>query len=210
MIIGSQTSCKLFQARDLFVAIAGLVRYEEVDVIEAIKNSREFRGADRGERLVEVGPVFSAEEALRRVLRKRNVPYDPNMEVALIIAGKIGGKLEMYRVRIVPVPPNTVPGQASEGAFGTSDFGYPRNREAAVPSPNRGVEIIGLSSAITQFRHVLPEWANGTDVDVAKWLVAIEASDSIDSRFVGTPISVLMIDQKGTRWADKGACAWEP
>jgi hypothetical protein len=61
-----------------------------------------------------------------------------------------------------------------------------------------------------QRRALSAEWNKGDDISVARRLVSVEASDTIASQYVGVPISTIVIDKKGARWIDKGACTWEP
>jgi hypothetical protein len=76
--------------------------------------------------------------------------------------------------------------------------------------PNRGVEAIGMSESIRRFQKISLEWKSGDDVTVSRRLVAVEASDSMASHFVGPPIATISIDKRGARWIDRGLCDWNP
>jgi len=211
-IVGSQPSCKMYPVHDLIVAFAGLVKSEEIDVIESIKNTHEFTQMGTGKKLPEVGPWIGAQDALQKILRARqaNGLSDPSdLTASMIIAGRDGSKLFMYRVESGIGDPRVVADFGHTGAgFWNRRIAYPPEGK---PSPKRGFETLGLDSAISRFRLALPtEWDAGTDVQVARRLVAIEASDTIESQFVGGPISTIVITKKRIQWKDKGLCEWEP
>jgi hypothetical protein len=201
-IVGSQTACKVYVVRNIVVALAGLAAAEGISVVDSIRTSRELINQDTRTKLPETSLVVGAEAALVQVLNKRNSLSDPNFNVALIVAGKIGGKLQMFREELVGM---TIFREYSMPSA-MRRIAYPESRGYNGSDRNRGFEVIGISDAIKRFQKILPDWNKGDDVSVAKRLVGIEASDASGSRFVGPPISAVIIDKKGVRWIDKGVC----
>jgi hypothetical protein len=97
-ITSSQLSCKIYEVRNLIFALAGLAKAEEISVVDAVKNSSELTELGTGRKLPEVSVVVGAESAVVRVLKARKTASDPNVPVALMIAGRIAGKLQMFRI----------------------------------------------------------------------------------------------------------------
>lgn len=205
-ITGSQPACKIYEVRGLVFALAGLAKAEQISVTDEIRNSKELVDQDTGRKLPEISVVVAAESAVVKVLKARVTASDPNVSVQLLIGGMIGGKLQMFRIEET--------GMAIRGDYAmsmsTRRIGYPESRGYNGSDPNRGIETIGISDSAKRFETVLPEWNRDNDVTVARRLVAVEASDTVASRFVGPPISTIVINKKGIRWVDKGLCEWNP
>lgn len=201
-IVGSQTACKVYLVRNIAVALAGLAATEGISVVDAIRNSREFVRQGTGAKLPESSMVVAAESALVQVLRKRHATSDPTFNVALILAGTIDGKLQMFREEMAGM--TIVREYSMPNAM--RRIAYPESRGYNGTDRNRGIEAIGLTDAIRKFQATDPDWSKGDDIRVAKRLVEIEAADPIGSQYVGKPISTVVIDKKGIRWIDKGAC----
>jgi len=204
-IIGSQQGCKVFQVRGIIFALSGLAAREQISVTEEIKNGTELTESGTGKKLPVDSIVVAADGALVKMLKARSATSDMNMPIDLLIAGMIDGKLQMIR--------ETSEGMRIQGPFATPKksgrITYPDGRGHDHIDPNRGIEPLGLENAINKFKTVLPEWDKGGDVDVARRLVAIEASDTRDSQFVGPPISTIIIDKEGMQWIDRGKCDWD-
>src|SRR6185437_8683046 len=145
--------------------------------------------------------------AVTKVLKARNVTSDSSLQpVDLLIGGVIDGKLQMVRSEVSGVfiaVVFSVPGS-------TRRIAYPASRGYSGSDPNRGVEQLGFSDAANRFRQIFSAWKTGDNATVSTRLVAIEASDTADSRFVGAPISTIVIDKHGARWIERGACDWIP
>lgn len=209
--VSSQTVCKIHMVGDLVVAMAGLYWTEEEDVVAAVKAAIKFKPP-----YYEMGSIFAAQQALERVLKARDERantkiYDPNLAVQLIIATMLDGKPRMTRIKFIPFPAMPEEPGFRVSRFATSTVQYPENRGYGGQDPNHGVEIIGLSGAISEFRKRVPDQWDGTDEpQFAKKLVEIEANDKVGSQFVGAPISLLTIDGKGIHWIEGGACKSEP
>jgi hypothetical protein len=204
--VRSQTGCKVYEVRHLIFALAGLAQADQVSVIDEIRNSTELREEGTDHKLPVDSVVVGAMGAVVKVLRGRRATTLPNDTIQLLLAGKIDGKLRMYREEMSRIQIQgdfVLPGSSR-------NFGYPESRGHDGTDPNRGIEIIGISDTARRFQAALPEWNKGDDVSVASRLVAIEASDTSASEFVGVPISAIVIDKKGNHWIHKGACTWEP
>jgi hypothetical protein len=186
----------------MVVALAGLAATEGVSMVAAIRNSKEFVRHGTGVKLPETSLVVAAEQALADVLRNRRTASDPTFNVALILAGTIDGKLQMFREEMVGM---TIYREYSMPSA-MRRIAYPESRGYNGTDRNRGIEVIGLTAAINKFQTTNRDWKKGDDVTVAKRLVGIEVADPMDSRYVGDPISTVAIDKKGIRWIDKGAC----
>ena len=201
-IIRSETGCKTFQVRQLIVALAGLAAAEGVNVVDEIKASRELVEQGSAKKLPRDSVVVAAEAALVKVLNKRDALSDSNMRVQMIIAGNIDGRIQMFRVEMN--------GMNIHGVFAMPSsmrqFGYPESRGHDGSDPNRGIEVIGLDSSVKTFKTLDPAWNQGNDLVVARRLVAIEASDTEASKYVGPPFSSVAVDKKGVHWIDKGPC----
>lgn len=213
-LVGSQNACKIYPVHDLIFAFSGLAKSEEVDVIESIQNGHELKDMKTGKILPEMGPWVAAQMALQKILSARGEPvtvppYNQTVSAGMIVAGRIEKKLVMYRIEIAITPPTPqAPGRPS---FAMRRIAYPESRGYEGTDPKRGFEIIGITDAISRFRSLLPrEWNSGSDVEVAKRLIAVEASDSIGDQFVGAPISIIIVNNSGIHWIDKGVCQWEP
>lgn len=190
---GSQTSCKIYEVRDLIFALAGLAKAEEISVIDEIKNSKELTEQGTGRKLPEVSVVVGAESAVVKVLKARRITSDSNLRVQLLVAGKIEGKLQMFRIEIG--------GMSIQGNYSlptsTRRIAYPESRGYNGTDSNRGVELIGIPETAQRFQKISPEWKSGDDVTVSRRLVAIEASDTVASQFVGPPNCNHCNQQKG-------------
>ena len=196
--IGSQESCKIYEVRGLVFALAGLAKAEEISVIDEIKNSRELTEQGTGRKLPLDSVVVGAQTAIVKVLKARQVTSDSNLPIQLLIAGRIDGKLQMVRFE--------VGGMFIQGYYSvptsTRRIAYPESRGYNGTDPNRGVELIGIAETAQRFQNISPEWRRGDDITVSKRLVAIEASDTVASRFVGPPIATIVVRAKGARWID--------
>lgn len=203
---GSQLSCKIYQVRGLIFALAGLAKAEEISVIDEIRNSRELHDQETGRKLPLESAVVGAESAVARILKARRITSDSNLPVELLIAGEIDGKLQMFRIEIG--------GMSINGDYSiptsTRRIAYPESRGYDGTDPARGIEAIGMTETVKKFQKISPEWKNGDDITVSRRLVAIEASDTVASRFVGPPIATIVVDKRGARWVDKGVCDWNP
>jgi hypothetical protein len=144
--------------------------------------------------------------AVVKVLKAHSATYAPDATIQLLIAGMIDGKLQMYRVEMSGI---LIYGDDSL-TRSTRQYGYPESRGHDDTDRNRGIEVIGIDDSVKRFHRVLPEWSEGDDISVARRLVSIEASDTVASQAVGTPISTIVIDKKGAHWVDTGVCTWEP
>jgi hypothetical protein len=205
-ITGSQPACKIYEVRGLVFALAGLAEAEQISVTDEIRNSRELVEQGTGRKLPETSVVVAADAAVVKVLKARRTASDPNVPIQLLIGGMIDGKLQMFRIEMVGM---SIQGDYSF-ANSTRRIAYPESRGYNGTDPNRGIELIGIRDSAMRFQASLPEWNKGDDVTVARRLVAVEASDTVASHFVGPPISTIVIDKKGIRWVDKGACEWNP
>jgi hypothetical protein len=206
-VVGSQEFCKIYEVRGLVFAIAGLLKAEQISVIDEIENSVELKDQNTGHKLPETSLEVAAVAAVVKVLKARGVTSDLRLPgVQLLIAGMIDGKLQMIRVEI--------DGVSIQGMYAmpTSSrrIAYPESRGHNGTDPKRGVEPIGIYDSIQRFQKISPEWNAGDDVTVSRRLVAIEASDRLVSQAVGPPIATIVIDKKRAHWIDKGACDWTP
>jgi hypothetical protein len=201
-VIRSVTGCKTFQVRQLIVALAGLAAAEGVNVVGEIKASKELVSQDSGAKLPRTSVVVAAEAALVKVLKKRDALSDPGMKVEMIIAGTIDGRIQMYRVEMTGM---RILGEYSMPNM-MRQYGYPDSRGHDGSDPNRGIEVIGWDSSVKKFKALDPAWNQGNDLVVARRLVAIEASDTEASKYVGAPFSSVSVDKKGVHWIDKGPC----
>jgi hypothetical protein len=200
--VGSQNVCKIYQSQNLVFAFAGLAKAEQVDVVEAVRDAHMLTEQGTGKKLPLESIIVAAEAALVRILKARGQSSDSSINVALIIAGKIDGKLQMIREEL--------------GGIGISgDFSYPqRSRRIAYPEsagyggsdPKRGIEVVGINNTVKRFQSSKPDWNSGTDEDVAKRLITVETNDANDSVFVGQPISEIVIKRNDTHWINKGEC----
>jgi hypothetical protein len=215
-VIGSRTACKIHPVRSLAVALAGLAETEEVNVVKAIKESREFRDSKTGKIVFDTGPVVAAQISLERVLASRDAAagapvFDPKVGVSLIIGGAVDGELAMARITYTPIRPIPNTPETRWSRFATSTVIYPQMRGYAGTNPDWGLEVIGISDAISRFQRGLATWGpSGDDIGFVTGLVEIEAGDRESSQFVGLPISTIVIDENGPRWISKGACEWDP
>jgi ATP-dependent protease HslVU (ClpYQ) peptidase subunit len=202
VIMGSQDACKIYKTGNLVFAFAGLAKSEQIDVVEAVINAHELTEQGTGKKL----PVDSLEvasvAALVKVLKARGSLSDASVSVGLIIAGKIDGKLQMIRMEIW--------GMTIAGDFAVSQMSrhiaYPESRGHDGTNPNRRIEIIGFNNAIKRLQASSSDWNKGNDLVVARRLVEFETDDPEDSRFVGAPISEIVINKHGIKWIGKGKC----
>ena len=205
-ITGSQDACKIYEAHNLIFALAGLAEAEQVNVVDHIRSGRELveQGTDR--RLSLDSVIVSAESAVAEVLKARHVSTDPEVPIDLLIAGVIDGKLQMVKVEMS--------GMAIRGLLSlpmsTRRIAYPESRGHDGTDPNRAIELVGVTDTLSRFQRIFPAWNMGDNISVSRRLVAIEASDTVASRVVGPPISTIIVDKRGARWIEKGACDWDP
>jgi hypothetical protein len=203
---GSQTVCKIQEAHGLVFALSGSAADEGISVIEGIKTSMLIHDQATGKIDLLATLVAGAQSTITKVLLAHHVARNPTVPIQLLIAGMIDGKLQMVRIDETGME---IAGNVSL-MNSTRMIQYPEDRGYKGSDPNRGVEILGINDTAERFRKLLPEWNMGDDVAVATRLVAVEASDTKASQFVGPPISTIEIDKKGVRWVDKGACDWIP
>jgi hypothetical protein len=204
-IVGSRQGCKIFQVRGLVFALSGLAQTELLSVTDEIKSGKEFTERGSGKKLPIESIVVAAHAALVKTLQARSSTRDDKMPIDLVIAGMIDGKLQMVH--------ETTNGMQIQGDYSipmsSRHITYPQDRGYNGSDPNRGIETPGLEDVIDRFKRILPkEWNKGSDVELARRLVAIEASDALDARYVGEPISTIIINKKGMQWIDKGTCDW--
>jgi hypothetical protein len=205
-IVGSQQGCKIFQVRGLVFALAGISATDLLSVTDEIKNGREFTEMGTGKKEPILSILVAAHAALVKTLLAHGSTSNAKMPIDIIIAGMIEGKLQMVR--------ETTNGVQIQGDYSmpmsSRRITYPQDRGYNGSDPNRGIETPGLEDVIDRFKRILPkEWNKGSDVELARRLVAIEASDTLDGRFVGAPISTIIIKKKGMQWIDKGECDWD-
>lgn len=198
-IVGYKTTCKIFEAGDgLVFAFAGLANAESIDVVEAVRNAYPSTASETGKQSsIDDTLMLSAAVALMKTLQARHYAPDPAMNVGMIIAGQIDGKLEMIRIGEIVTNRYTV---------STTRFVYPKDRGHDGSDPNRGIEIIGRENAIKRLRSASSDWRKGKDKYVASKLVTLETQDPQDSQFVGLPISEIIVTKRGMRWVSRGAC----
>ena len=145
---------------------------------------------------------MGADAALVKILKARQLASDPSVDVGMLIAGMIDGKLQMVVVENF--------GYQIVGQFSLPQesrrFAYPDSRGHDGTDPNRGIEVVGLNSAIKRSQVASPDWSKGEDTDVATHLIALETQDSQDSQYVGMPLSEVVVTEHGVKWISKGAC----
>ena len=201
-VVGSKTVCKIYEADGLVFAFAGLAQAEEIDVVKSARNQHPLTEMETGKKLPVETLIVGADAALVKILQARHLASDSTVNVGMLIAGMIDGKLRMIRVEDFGYQ---IFGQFSS-AQGSRRIVYPDSRGHDGTDPKRGVEVIGLDSAIKRSRAGSPDWSKGNDTDVARNLISLETQDPQDSLFVGTPISEVVVTADGLKWINKGAC----
>jgi hypothetical protein len=173
-VVGSQCACKIYQVRGIVFALAGLAKAEQVDVIDDIRNSRELVEQGTGRKLPEDSIVVAAEAAVAKVVKARGRQSDPSIPIELLIAGNIGGKLQMFHI--------TMNGMVLYGAYAmpnqTRRIAYPESRGYGGTDPNRGIEFLAYSGAAKAFQTKTKDWTRLDDVTLARKLVTVEATES--------------------------------
>jgi hypothetical protein len=179
-----------------------------VSVVEEIRNGTPLTEEGTHKLLPVESIVVRAIGSIVKTLRAHGATKGlPNDAIQLLIAGNIDGQLQLVRVELSGVQ---IHGDFSFPSA-TRQYSYPQSRGHDGTDPNRGIEVIGIGDAVQRFQTVLPEWKKEkNNMVIARRFVAIEASDSAAYRFVGPPISTLVIDSRGTHWIEKGVCTWEP
>lgn len=201
-VVGSRTVCKIYEADDLVFAFAGLAQAEEIDVVKSVRNQHPLTEMGTGKKLPVETLIVGADAALVKILQARHLASDSSVNVGMLIAGMIDGKLQMIRVENFGYQ---IFGQFS-GAQGSRRIVYPDSRGYDGTDPNRGIEIIGFDNAIKRSRAASPDWSKGKDTDVARDLITLETQDPQDSQYVGTPLSEVVVTKHGVKWISKGAC----
>ena len=202
-VVSSLQGCKVFQIGNSVVAMAGLFQEEQIDMVSAIKNARLFRDSVTNKPLPSAGFSMAAQGVLKRVLAARDAKqdgrsvYDPALGITMIVVSIIENDLFMYRLQYRSIVP---PGPGYE-RFSYQEIQYPTTEQA-----NFAIELGGIFDTANRFRMIDQNWNAGGDVATARRLIAIEASDTVASRFVGTPITTVVIDKTGVKWEDKGVC----
>jgi len=204
--LGYQSGCKIYEAHGLVFALAGLTYAEGISVVDEIKDSIPLTEQATGRKLPLESVLIAGETSIVKVLKAQNATSNRNMPIQLLVAGPIDGELRMVRVDIG--------GMAIQGDYSiptsTRRITYPEDRGYNGSNRDRGVEILGIGDTARKFQAILPDWNLGDDVGVANRLVAIEASDSTASQFVGAPISTIVVNRDGAKLINKGLCDWSP
>jgi hypothetical protein len=201
-VVGSQNACKIYEASGLIFAFAGLAKAEQVDVVAAIRNAHGLREMGTNRNLPVLTIIVAAQQALVQVLKARHRLSENDLDVTLIIAGTIDGKLEMIR--------QDIQGVGIMGDYSIPEVSrritYPDARGYEGSDPNRGIEVVGFKNAIDRLRASSPKWNKGEDASVAAHLVNLETQDHDDSKYVGAPISEVVINEHGIKWVKTGMC----
>jgi hypothetical protein len=197
-----RTGCKVFVIRDVVVALSGIFEAEGISVVNALKASTPFTVDGKPDDAA--GFIIAGKVALQRVMVNRNAESfqlpPGTVYVSMIVAGNTSGVPVMTRVTM----------RQSNSGIVESWVAFPEMADLyRGATPQRAIEIIGRSTAIVRFQNSQPaRWSSGSDLEVGKRLIAIEASDPEGSRFTGPPISIITIRKGGLRpeWLEKGAC----
>lgn len=201
-VVGSKTVCKIYEADGLVFAFAGLAQAEEIDVVKSVRNQHPLTEMGTGKKLPVETLIVGADAALAKILQARHRASDSSVNMGMLIAGMIDGKLQMIRVENFGYQ---IFGQFSDPQW-SRRIVYPDSRGYNGTDPNRGVEVMGFDNAIKRSRAASPDWSKGEDTDVARNLITLETQDPQDSLFVGTPISEVVVTADGLKWINKGAC----
>jgi hypothetical protein len=186
IIIGSRDACKLYQIGDFIMAIAGVAEAEEVNIVSRIRDfPREYTDAS-GKKLPLVRISVAAQLSIQEVIDNRAksegrdprafdpAGYDPALGVSLLIAGVSEDAVVMSRIDEIPTPGFRTEHVVGSNGVRNVEVSYPKDRGREDTNPNRAFEILGIKSAISKFRSILPtEWNVGDDVAVARRLVAV-------------------------------------
>ena len=205
-VVGSQNVCKIYEADGMVFAFAGLAKSEAIDVVESVRNQHPLTETGTGKNLPVETLIVGADAALFKILQARQRSSDQSLSVAMLIAGEIDGKLQMIRVENFGFQAS---GQFM-GAQGSRRIVYPESRGYGGTDPNRGIEILGFDNAIKRFKASSPDWSRGNNADLARNFITLESQDPQDSKYVGVPISEVVITKRGAKWVHKGACQVGP